>query len=303
MPVVAIPIAVALVPLLIFALRLALLLLVVPAAEAINDHIPVVGKYFLRGVTAIIRALTIAYDAIIARTVAPVVAFLFGLADVLRELPDAVADFATKVEATFSLLVGERIPEIVRAMQAPLLRGIDAVEGELGRLGTKLAGFQQGIEGRVRQLTEQMWERAINPVVALAGTVIPNLRRDLLDHIDRLRGDVGAIVAGRLAPVEAGLTNLNDYVRGKLSAETLRNAAEIAATTALIATVVMPAVNAYRKCSRKLGWLCTTDDDLWDDVMGNVIPFIGLAAVVAMAEEMVEIADSAAEGIAAMLDG
>ncbi len=284
MPVVLVPVGVALGVLLLFLLRVLLLLLVIPAAEAASKYVPVIGKYFLQAAAKVADFLDDVWRKHVAANAGALVGWFHGVADVLRELPRDVAAFATRVEAAYGVLVGDTIPTMIGDAVRPIVGDVAALTARIGGVDSRLESLRGGVNARLEQLTVQLWERAIGAVADIRNVDLPALRGEVWRGIDDLGSSIAGRITAELAGVRADIGAIRSDIAGRINSEQLRQAGELAGLAALVGAVVMPAVRAVERCSSKLNRMCTTDPLDFDDLMLGLI----LAAYIPSIGELIE---------------
>lgn len=301
--VVAIPLGAFVVVILAVLIRLLILVMFGYFLNGMADKVPIIGGQIKKGIAAVLNFLEAKWDAYVQPHLDRGTEWLTGLAVSIRDLPETVAEFTTATASAVERLVDVTIPRMIGAATAPLGQGIDYLGGRLDTHLGRLNVLDSALDVLRKTTIPNLRDSLGAGIDDLRGITIPSLRAELWKGIDDLRGTLDARFRGVRDYVDSRVDALRGFDLPALDRRLLEQAATVAGLAATVATVVLPAVEVVTKCRRKIGWLCTTDETLWDDVFGDVIPFIGLAAAVAMVEEMQELAPSAVEGVRAILDG
>lgn len=284
MAVVAVPLVVVLGAVLLLAVIAWWQIVVVPWLEEAGG-IAVIGRYIKSAGDAVERFILGLWTKYVQEPAEALAKWLHGTATQLVELPEQVVELAATVHHALTILRTQTVPALIDRATAPLERGIDAVDRLLDRTRSELAGFERGIEGRVRQLTEQLWDRAIGPVQRVQAELdrfavgidrrLDQLQEQLLERavrpVQELAGNVIPQLRGRIGRVEDELEQVSPYVLGLAGAVTLAQAVE--------------GIRAASRAKPKLDRMCVLDLDEMEDLVGLAFAGLSMAALVSIVRE------------------
>lgn len=286
--------------LLLWVVRLIALGIIV---DALRSAVPIVGNAIADLFQKAERWVTDGLASWLAAHLEPLTHWFTQARLIVSSWQGVLAHFAGDLASTLEALVAQTLPAIVAARLAPVARAI-------GLLGHGLVGIGDDLIALGHRLTHELdglrdW--AIQNILERALRGIDRLRHDVMDvALPAIRGRVGAIERS-LEDAVGGIGDRLGRLERGIGAIPLRDLLALLAAfpllQALVSDVVMPAVEDVVRCRRKIRWLCTTDPDLWDDVFGDLIPFLGLAAIVAAVEEFTPIVEGMTNLIEEVLDG
>jgi hypothetical protein len=193
---------------------------------------------------------------------------------------DEMAALATRTKTALEYIATDLIPDKIRAITNPIVTRVNGIASRIDNLRADLTDFDNGISARIRQLTEQVWDKAIGPVVALQSTVaaLPGL-------IDaRIRALAATVYTeaiqpiGRIADIELPRINIDLSDLRKL----LDGVREWVVPVSLVFTgaAVVELLRHVRKCQSKTEKLCQFDMDAYDDLLGLAFTLPSLALIV-----------------------
>lgn len=248
--------------------------------EELADRVPVVGKYIRKAIDGTIRAIKSVWERAAETYEAKLGAWLNALAVVYRALPDELQAFVTRTKTAFAYLATELVPAKIRAYVNPVIARVSGISARLDTLRGDLLNFEDGIEARVRQLTEQVWTRAIAPVAALE-SALNSLRIDVDSRLDSTRTWVrqeAVIPLGRVIDI--------DLPRIRIDVGDVRKLLDgvrewvVPVSLAFSGVAVIELLRHVRNCKPKTEKLCNFDMDAYDDLLGLAFALPSLALIV-----------------------
>lgn len=292
------PFAPVLIPIAPFVAALVAVVLILAAKQLLRPIIngfatvlPVVGKYFAQ-VAQRLENWIVAKMIDASKSLVKVLALWLAT---VGELIDGIArDVNTAFNATVAALdylADVRIPQAINAAVQPIRATARALDTRLDQLVERVGDFKSGIEGRVRQLTEQMWGLAIQPLNVLTNDVIPDLRRWADRQFDTLTRLTTVVLPREIAEVGERVGNLRDYVNRE-AVGPLREHVNVAAPAiAFVTAIAIPEINVWRRFRPKADRLCTIDLDDFDEFLGLALIVPALPLILEAVEGMARNAD------------
>lgn len=207
-------------------------------------------------------------------------AWFNALAGSLRSPLDELRAFTTTTKTALEYIATELIPAKIRAVTNPITTRVNGVVARVDTLRGDLTDFSGGIEARVRQLTEQVWDRAIGPVAAL-GTALNDFRTGIEARVRQLTEQLWTSAIqpiGRITDFE--LPNIRiDAADLRRAVDALREWA-VPISLAFTGAAVVELLRHVRKCKPKTEKLCDFDIDAFDDLIGLTFAVPSLAMIV-----------------------
>ena len=250
------------------------------ALEDTVRNIAVIGGRLAQAIGYLYNA-TVNYFSELARPLEEKLAAWFNALLVAIRTPfEEMAALATRIKTSLEYIATQLIPDKISAALNPVVTRVTGLAARVDRLRADLTDFDNGISARVRQLTEQMWDKAIGPVVAMQSAV-EALRTTLTARIGALAARVETAAVqplGRILDVELPRINV-DIGSLRRGLDGLREWVT-PLSLAFSGAAVVELLRHVRKCQSKTEKLCQFDMDAYDDLLGLAFTLPSLALIV-----------------------
>lgn len=301
MPVVLVPFVPIIAIIAIAALAALASILLRPLLVWLAENLPVVGGVIGRGIRRIEISVRNAWDDYVAANARGVVRWFYGVASTIEALPAELAGLAGDLKDALEYVANVLIVRKARAIAAPIVRAVDRIEATLTReVGDLWTGIRAD-RARIRQLTRQVWERAIAPFVAFKAAAEARLRQ-LTELIwSRAIVPVVTVVLPRLRGVEVEIGGLRRRV-GEL-ARGLRHAQDwlLPISAVFTAAAVVSLLRHVRRCRPKTERLCRMDLDGLDDLAGVAFLALSMRELIQLVEGAQGIAEAHADLVSRLI--